>query len=283
MELAINNFIVPILLFVGIISVITLFAVEFSRYKKIQKNTINDLTKKNISIPFTITLDEEKIAFLVSFLKSEMYQRSLQRTFDSWGQSKQWEIGEENLFLILRHKDTFSDYPSIPLLNDSIKMTDLDFLQGIGLNANMRGGVMRKVNLASASLKAADLSLVDLSESNLSEINLVSANLSGANLHRTNLSRAKLQQCRLTEANLSNADLSYANLQGADLTNAILKDSKLIGADLNGTNLSKADLSYADLSGADLGTAVLTGTILQEVIYDEGTKWPADYAYHKDT
>jgi hypothetical protein len=107
---------------------------------------------------------------------------------------------------------------------------------------------------------------------------LSGANLSGAILSGANLRGADLSGADLFGAFLSRADLSRADLSGADLSGAFLRGADLFGAFLSRADLSRADLSGADLRGANLRGANLGGGFfspadLEDIIWDEETKW----------
>ncbi|NEO43676.1 MAG: hypothetical protein F6K55_05885 [Moorea sp. SIO4A3] len=85
----------------------------------------------------------------------------------------------------------------------------------------------------------------------------------GAYLRYTDLRYTYLSQADLTGADLTGADLRYANLRQADL-----RQADLTGADLRQAKLRQANLSGANLSGADLREANL-----ENIFWDEDTKW----------
>jgi hypothetical protein len=138
----------------------------------------------------------------------------------------------------------------------------------VGFFLGTVGSFLRGANLSDANLSGADLSGADLSDADLSGAFLSGAFLSGAFLSRACLSGAILSRAFLRGAILSDADLSDADLSGATLFSAILS-----GADLSGAILSGAFLSRAILSGADLRGAILSGADLENIIWDEDTKW----------
>jgi hypothetical protein len=119
----------------------------------------------------------------------------------------------------------------------------------------------RQVNYDKANL---DLRNADLRGANLSLANLRAADLSGADLSGAVLSGADLSGAVLSGAVLIGADLSGANLFGADLIGAVLIGAHLSGAYLSGADLRLANLSEADLSGANLIGAHLSGADLSE-------------------
>lgn len=113
----------------------------------------------------------------------------------------------------------------------------------------------------------------------LSRVNLIAANLSGADLRETCLSEADLSGANLSEAELFRTDLSRACLSRACLSRA-----NLIAANLSGVDLSNADLSGANLSRSDLGEANLSGADLYETIFAQldmrKTKGLAEICHH---
>jgi uncharacterized protein YjbI with pentapeptide repeats len=138
------------------------------------------------------------------------------------------------------------------------------YLRGADLiRADLCGAYLRGAYLRGADLSRADLRGAYLSGADLHDADLSGADLSGADLSRASLIRADLSGASLSGADLSGADLSRASLIRADLIRAYLHD-----ADLRGANLSRADLSRADLSGASLIRADL-----EDIIWDEKTRW----------
>jgi uncharacterized protein YjbI with pentapeptide repeats len=151
-----------------------------------------------------------------------------------------------------------------------------------------------ETQLSGIVLRELDLSGLDLSpraggESiNLSYSTLVAADLSDANLEHANLRAADLSGAILVRADLQHVDLQHANLvgadlRGADLRSAILRDTKLVGARLMEADLQSADLAYAQLLGADvrranLIDANLQNAVLDNILYDEATRWPEGFA-----
>ncbi|NES82749.1 MAG: hypothetical protein F6K10_15825 [Moorea sp. SIO2B7] len=134
---------------------------------------------------------------------------------------------------------------------------------------DLRGMILREVNLVGENLSGVNLSNADLTEANLDNAILVDSNLSSAiltkgilseaNLSRANLSRANLSSGNLKKAILLEADLAKADLSGVNLTKA-----NLSGADLSGVNLTNANLSKANLTGVNLTTAKIDGANLSE-------------------
>ena len=117
-----------------------------------------------------------------------------------------------------------------------------------------------KLNLSQANLNGADLIRADL----------IGAKLIRAKLQGVDLNFAKLQGADLFEANLNGANLLRTDLNGAYLCGAILNGADLIRANLNGANLSGAYLNGAYLSLADL-----SGANLENISFDDRTKWPS--------
>jgi hypothetical protein len=83
------------------------------------------------------------------------------------------------------------------------------------------------------------------------------------------LSRLDLSFLELSYVDLSRADLNHTNLKSARLCAANLSD-----CDLSFTDLSSADLTDANLCGANLGGANLQATILENIQYNEQTRFP---------
>ena len=141
------------------------------------------------------------------------------------------------------------------------------------LAIDLRGAIMRGVNLSGVSLFSAKLEKANLSEANLKNTDLLQANLAGADLSQSNLVDATLRLAHLPGANLKHADLSGANLGGADLTDADLSNANLSKAQLNivhdrdgdfEASLRNANLYSANLSGASLIKANLRDADLMD-------------------
>jgi uncharacterized protein YjbI with pentapeptide repeats len=133
------------------------------------------------------------------------------------------------------------------------------------LNANLRCGILEKVNLSQANLSNASLNLANLSESNLSQIDLTAADLSEANLSGVNLSKADLTRVNLIKANLEQADLRNANLRGANLSQANLSYADLRGANLSLCDLRGANFYLCKLNGVNLTDAKFIDSDLENV------------------
>jgi uncharacterized protein YjbI with pentapeptide repeats len=99
----------------------------------------------------------------------------------------------------------------------------------------------------------------------------------GVSLTGRDLSGAQLKGMILNELELGGVVLSDANLQGAQLLYTILSGADLSNADLSGANLTYADLQGAKLTGANLSEANLDNAVLTGVVFDETTRWPADF------
>jgi uncharacterized protein YjbI with pentapeptide repeats len=81
------------------------------------------------------------------------------------------------------------------------------------------------------------------------------------------LSHADLSGATLVNARLPQLEAQHASFRGADLRDAVLR----------GANLVKADLSGADIRGADFRDACMVDAHLSGAVYDEKTRWPADF------
>lgn len=114
------------------------------------------------------------------------------------------------------------------------------------------------------SLRHARIENLDLSDRDLSNIDF---------------KKAVFQNVCLKGANFTGSDLEEAFLEHADL-----REAKLVNCHLRGTDLRFADLRGADISGSYLFGAVLENAKLQEIRYDERTKFfqlycPAEGAF----
>jgi uncharacterized protein YjbI with pentapeptide repeats len=93
---------------------------------------------------------------------------------------------------------------------------------------------------------------------NLAGAVLSDCDLRGSVLRRVNLAGAQLQGALLVEADLRGADLRGAKLVGADLRGADLRLADLTGADLTGADLHRADLRRCIVRQAQLDRASVT-------------------------
>jgi uncharacterized protein YjbI with pentapeptide repeats len=100
---------------------------------------------------------------------------------------------------------------------------------------DLRGAVLRHINLSLANLRNVDFR---------------NANLSGAFLRKAYMSEADLTGVALRGANLGEATLCRAVLRDADLTAAILVKTNLAGADLTGCCVFATAVWGARLDGA---------------------------------
>jgi len=109
------------------------------------------------------------------------------------------------------------------------------------------------------------------------------AGLRGADLQGLIAPLAQLQGLDLTGANLywaslRNADLSFANLSDADLRGASLDGANLRGAILRRAKCGLDNLGgRTSLRGADLSTAQLDGAHLDGAVFDDSTRFPAEF------
>ncbi|GGA52452.1 hypothetical protein CYANOKiyG1_72260 [Okeania sp. KiyG1] len=179
---------------------------------------------------------------------------------------------------------SFADLSFADLSSADLSFADLSDAKLSGANlsgANLSGVNLSFAYLSFAYLSDADLSGAKLSGAKLSGANLSFAYLSGAKLSGANLSFAYLSSAYLSSANLSDAYLSFANLSSANLSSANLSDAYLSGAKLSDADLSGADLSGADLSGANLITADLSGAYLNNIKWNNQTKWSNTIGLHE--
>ena len=97
------------------------------------------------------------------------------------------------------------------------------------------------------------------------------------------LRNADLSGCDLSGMNFRNSDFDGVNLEGANFTGCCLhkvwfKDCNMKGVKFINTDLTEATLRYenltgADFSGANLHCALLEYTVLDDVKYNEKTKF----------
>lgn len=103
--------------------------------------------------------------------------------------------------------------------------------------------------------------------------NLANAPLEGASLIGVDLTGSVLHSAFMADAKFENAILKFADLSHANLQNANLRS-----ADLFGATLRKVNLRGCDFSGANLKDA-----IIDDIFYDNSTKWPNDFDLSKIT
>ena len=96
------------------------------------------------------------------------------------------------------------------------------------------------------------------------------ANLRGALVRNMDLTAAHLVAANLIGADLAYTLLNLADLRRADLSNARMTGAGLRSADLRGARLAGADMSYADLSAARLESAEFSETRFDNAIWVDG-------------
>lgn len=133
-----------------------------------------------------------------------------------------------------------------------------------------------KNSLDTVELQGAYLPHARLWEADLQEANLKYADLSHAQLWDANLQDVIAWDANFKNANLKDADLRSADLRGADLKNADLRDTNLRNADLRNADLRNADLRNADLRNADLREAILCRANLAGAVLKNSRLWNAD-------
>jgi uncharacterized protein YjbI with pentapeptide repeats len=151
--------------------------------------------------------------------------------------------------------------------------------------ANLTEADLIRADLTGARLYRADLTYADLTGATLTSANLIDAALRGANLKDVEYDDSTIWPESVRDVlcvwqgdkDLNYADLIFANLSGADLTGARLTNAKLSAADLTDAKLNGANLTGANLRGATLTRADLNGAILDDIEYDEYTRWPAGF------
>ena len=152
-------------------------------------------------------------------------------------------------------------------------LSGADLISADLIGANLRGADLRSANLIGADLRGANLIGADLRGANLSDADLRGADLRSANLISADLIGANLSDADLSDADLRSANLISADLIGANLIGADLSDADLRGADLRSANLIGANLIGANLRGAHLSSADLNRADLENIIWDEETRW----------
>ena len=158
--------------------------------------------------------------------------------------------------------------------------------EAVFAQADLKGQVLRGVDLSGVDLRGARLRDADLSGSDLNGADLRRADLNGAVLDSASLLRADLKRADLAWAELNGADLRMADLNGAQLGNAKLRGAALEGVLLqwaagesvlfNGADLSGADLLGSLFHKANMAGAVLRGTYLERTDLTEANLEGAD-------
>jgi hypothetical protein len=152
--------------------------------------------------------------------------------------------------LVLR---TVTGYLRTHPATDAIPPDDIVAALAVALDRGKPPRGRRDVlNLRGAILKHVDLSACDLR----------GANLAGSDLSNASLAGADLRETRLDGAVLVSADLTGATLVGAHGAKARFTGAQVCGVDFSGCDLTDARLTDTDLSAASFVGAVLTGTDL---------------------
>jgi uncharacterized protein YjbI with pentapeptide repeats len=110
------------------------------------------------------------------------------------------------------------------------------------------------------------------------ELGLKGAVLEGLTAPLAQMQGLNLSGARLYWASLGGADLSFANLSGADLRGATLDGAVCRQTNFRDANLGRDNLNgRTSLKGADLTGAMLEGAMLNDVVYDDMTKFPVGF------
>ncbi|MFG6105406.1 pentapeptide repeat-containing protein [Leptothoe sp. EHU-05/26/07-4] len=150
-----------------------------------------------------------------------------------------------------------------------LKGADLSGIELLQDEADLNG-----INLTYANLSGVSFPAGFISNANLANANLRKAYLPGVAFKGTELTWADLSDACLLSTYFKNAELQFALLRRANLSQAFLTNAWLMKADLRGADLSQALLNDADLSGTDLRETSLDQTRLDNIKFDEHTKWP---------
>lgn len=120
-------------------------------------------------------------------------------------------------------------------------------------HTNLRGAILKRVNLSGENLSG-----VDLRDSDLSYACLDGADLSGIRLSDSELKGTSFRNCNLTLADLRSCNLEGACFDGANLSGTRMAGSSLTGASFQGALLIKTDFCQCDLSDLDFARQMLT-------------------------
>jgi len=129
----------------------------------------------------------------------------------------------------------------------------------------------RRFPKAVPDLRGAILRDVDLDKLEFRRARLAEANLSGSSLVGRDLSGADLRNAILWGTDLRGACLRKAKLNGAWFQDALLSEVDLREADLRGARILGCILNRANLCGANMSGALFWGTSVWEVERDKDT------------
>lgn len=141
------------------------------------------------------------------------------------------------------------------------------------IQADLRGAILKELDLRRARLNGALLARADLFGSDLSGAQFCGADLSEVRAANVNLAGADLRGTTLRNAFLVKANLNGARLNGADLHEARIKGVTLDRADLSGANLSQTHLNRSTLNEANLSGAKLLEVDIQETDLPDNMLW----------
>jgi len=199
--------------------------------------------------------------------------------------SEFWPIREEDIGKeIERHKSDWATARrgtaprKVEIKEDrsdrTILVVDGGSLEGVSL----AGAKLRRAYLGHENLTGADFSDADLIEAALQQASMVGTRFVGAVCRDASFSFSNATGVDLRRADLRSASFDQATLPYADLREADCSGTGFAGADLKNADLRGAKLRSATLRGADLHGARLEGTVLEGAIYDDQTRWPAEFA-----
>lgn len=100
------------------------------------------------------------------------------------------------------------------------------------------------------------------------ESDICDVNFAGWDLQNITFELCSFQRC-----DLRNADFSNSSIEGTLFSDCQMEGCKFINTNMRESVFRYINLSNSDISGADLYAAVLEDAVLDEITYNEETKW----------
>lgn len=97
--------------------------------------------------------------------------------------------------------------------------------------------------------------------------------IENADLSGKDLSNIDFSGTTFNSVSFDGADLDRSSLHKTWFTDSTMRGAKLTNADVTEAGLRYVDMTGTDISGSDMHAAILEYTILDDVKYDENTKW----------
>ena len=133
-------------------------------------------------------------------------------------------------------------------------------------------------NLDKCNFERANFTTVNLTGSSLIYTNWKGIKIGGFSQYYGYLKNDNIRQLVVTrngrDKNYRGLDLTQLDLQGVDLSGADLRNADLSGSNLKNAKLNRTNLQNAKVLGTDFSEAVISNCNLENLLFDDNTKFP---------